>query len=159
MGIIICVLEVIGDRGGFAYLSLCPGATPQLSSLFLLQEGWPLPGPESGLLFNTRKWIVRGDTRADKAKDLIGKGCLGGEQRGKGNQDCSAMWLTVSVFVVMGLVSGLSLANYSDSRSFLVTHASLSQDGFQREGFWEVGWTYGLASPFSIWSLRNSSSW
>ena len=28
----------------------------------LLQEGGPLPGPETGLLSNTRKWIVRGDT-------------------------------------------------------------------------------------------------
>ena len=42
--------------------------------LDLLQEGRPLPGPESGVLSNTRKWIVRGDTRADKAGDLIGKG-------------------------------------------------------------------------------------
>ena len=48
------------------------------------------------------------------------------------------------------LVSGLSLANHSDSGSFLVTCASLSQDGFQREGFWEVGRTYGLASPLSF---------
>ena len=29
----------------------------------------------------------------------------------------------------MGLVSGLSLANYSNLESFLVAHASLSQDG------------------------------
>ena len=38
----------------------------------------------------------------------------------------------------MGLVSGLSLANHSDSESFLVVHALFSQDGCQREGFWEV---------------------
>ena len=38
----------------------------------------------------------------------------------------------------MGLVSRLSLANYSDSESFLVVHALFSQDGCQREGFWEV---------------------
>ena len=38
----------------------------------------------------------------------------------------------------MGLVSGLSLANHSDSESFLVVHALLSQDGCQRGGFWEV---------------------
>ena len=48
------------------------------------------------------------------------------------------MWLTVSGFMVMGLVSGLSLANYSDSESFLGVHALFSQDGCQREGFWEV---------------------
>ena len=37
----------------------------------------------------------------------------------------------------MGLVSGLPLANHSDSES-LVVHALFSQDGCQREGFWEV---------------------
>ena len=41
-------------------------------------------------------------------------------------------------FMVMGLISGLSLANHSDSESFLVVHALFSRDGCQREGFWEV---------------------
>ena len=40
--------------------------------------------------------------------------------------------------MVMGLISRLSLANHSDSESFLVVHVLLSQDGCQREGFWEV---------------------
>ena len=40
--------------------------------------------------------------------------------------------------MLMGLVSRLSLANRSDSESFLVAHRSLSQDGCQREGLWEV---------------------
>ena len=31
-------------------------------SRHLLQEGGPLPGPKTGLLSNTRKWIVWGDT-------------------------------------------------------------------------------------------------
>ena len=48
------------------------------------------------------------------------------------------MWFTVLGFMVMGLVSRLSLANHSDSESFLVLHTSFSQDGCQREGFWEV---------------------
>ena len=52
-------------------------------------------------------------------------------------------------FTVMGLVSGLSLANHSDSESFLVVHALFSQDGCQREGFWEV---VGHAlSPFDLY--------
>ena len=38
----------------------------------------------------------------------------------------------------MGLASGLSLADHSDSESFLVVHPLFSQDGCQREGFWEV---------------------
>ena len=76
------------------------------SDIKLLQEG-PLPWSEAGLLSNTQKWIVRGDTCADKARDFIGKGHPGGEQEGKGTQEnCSAMWLAVLGFMVMGLVSG-----------------------------------------------------
>ena len=37
--------------------------------------------------------------------------------------------------MVMGLVSALSLANHSDSGSFLVAHTLLSKDGCQQEGF------------------------
>ena len=65
------------------------------------------------------------------ARDCIGKG-LGGEQQGKGTQEnCSAMWLAVSGFMVMGLVSRLSVANHSDSGSFLVVCAALSQEVFK----------------------------
>ena len=48
----------------------------------------------------------------------------------------------------MGLVSGLSLANHSDSESFLVVHNLFSQDGYQREGFWEV--VGQVVSPFDL---------
>jgi len=48
----------------------------------------------------------------------------------------------------MGLVSGWSLANHSNSESFLVAHASLSQDGCWREGFWEVD--RHVVSPFYL---------
>ena len=160
----------VGGRNEINFLSLLLG-TRSISSLcgwerwtdtvLMLQEGGPLPGPESGLLSNTRKRIVRGDTRADKARDFIGKGRLDWEQEGKGTQEnCSAMWLTVLGFTVMGLVSGLSLANHADSGSLPVAHTSLRQDEFQRGGFWEVGRTYGLASPFiSFWPFPNSSGW
>ena len=70
------------------------------------------------------------ETHVDKARDFIGKGHPGGEQEGKGTQEnCSAAWLAVLGFMVMGLVSGWSLDNHSNSESFLVVHASLSQDG------------------------------
>ena len=121
----------------------------RLLTAVMLQEGGPLPGPETGLLSNTRKWIVRGDICADKARDFIGKGHPGGEQQGKGTKEnSSATWLTVSGFMVMGLVSGLSLANHSDSESFLMVHALFSQDGCQREGFWEV--VRHVVSPFDL---------
>ena len=57
------------------------------------------------------------------------------------------MWLAVSGFMVMGLVSELSLANHSDSESFLVVHALFSQDECQR-GFWEV--VGHVMSPFDL---------
>ena len=49
--------------------------------------------------------------------------------------------------MVMGLVSGLSLANHSDLKSFLV-HTLFSQDGCEREGFWEV--VGDVVSPFDL---------
>ena len=53
------------------------------------------------------------------------------------------------VFLVMGLVSGLSLASHSDSEPFLVVLTLFSQDGCQRGGFWEVdGHTRCLLSTF-----------
>ena len=48
----------------------------------------------------------------NKAADLIGKRCPGREKDGEETQEnCSVTWLTVSGFMVIGLVSGLSLAN------------------------------------------------
>ena len=58
------------------------------------------------------------------------------------------MWLVARSFMVMGLVSRLSSANHSDSESFLVVHALFSQDGCQREGFWEV--IGQVVSPFDL---------
>ena len=64
-----------------------------------------------------------------KQETLLGKGTRR-EQEGKGTQEnCSAAWLAVLGLVVMALVSGWSLANHSNSESFLVAHASLSQGG------------------------------
>ena len=68
-----------------------------------------------------------------KQEIFIGKGQPGGEREGKGTQENSSVsWPAVSGLMVMGLVSGLSLANQSDSELFLVVHALFSQDGCQR---------------------------
>ena len=79
------------------------------SSFFLkdknVPEGGLLPGSRSGLLSNTWEWIVQGDTCTDRAKDIIGKGNLGGREQGERTQeDCSAMWLAVSGFIIIRLV-------------------------------------------------------
>ena len=64
---------------------------------------------------------------AIQARDFIGKGCRGGGQEGEGNgENRSATWLTVSGFLAIGLVSGLSLASHSELGSFLGAHTSLS---------------------------------
>ena len=115
------------------------------------RKGDPFQGPRVGSYLTLRKWIVWGDTLADKAENFIGKGCPGGEKQDKGTQEKG--------FMVMGLVSTLSLASHSDSGSFLVVHISLSQHGFQWEGFWKVGRSYELSSPLSFWLLPNSSGW
>ena len=87
------------------------------------RKGDPFQGPTLSSCLTLRKELSE-ETRADKARDFIGQGHPGGEQEGKGTQEnCSAAWLAVSGFMVMGLVSRWSLANHSDSESFLVVHA------------------------------------
>ena len=91
------------------------------------------------------------ETCAVRARDFIGKGCLGGGQKGEGSREnCSATWLTVSGFMGIGLVSGWSLASLSELGSFLVAYTSLIQGGFWQGGPWEAGKTYGLESPISF---------
>ena len=89
----------------------------------------PYRAPRAGSYLTLGKELSE-ETRADKARDFIGKGHPGGEQEGQGTQEnYSASWLEVLSIMVMGLVSGWSLASHSNSESFLVAHASLSQDG------------------------------
>ena len=72
-----------------------------------------------------------------KQEILLGKGIRVESSRVREPRRTAVTWLAVSGFMVMGLVSGLSLANHPDLESFLVVHALFSQDGCQR-GFWEV---------------------
>ena len=60
---------------------------------------------------------------ADKAKDFFGKRCPGRE--GKGTQEnYSALWLEVSGFIVMRLVSWLSLASHLSWLIFSLTQGT-----------------------------------
>ena len=150
-------LHLISLRGFFLYQCVCihflilNSAISLLMAIYavsnfllspkvlLLQEGGPPPGLKSGLLSNTRKWIVRGDARADKARDFIGKGCPGGEQEGKRTQDnCCATWVAVSGFVVMGLVSRLSLANQGPSRWRRHCSAKMNASKEGRVPYWDL---------------------
>ena len=63
-----------------------------------------------------------------KQEILLGKGTWAESKRVREPRRV-ALPLEVSGFMVMGFVSWWSLANHSNSESFLVAHASFSQDG------------------------------
>ena len=70
--------------------------------------------------------------------ETIGQGHRSREREGKRTQEnCSTVGLTASAFMVTGLVSRFSLTSHSDSGSFLVAHALLSQMGASEKDF---GW-------------------
>ena len=111
----------------------------------------PLPGPESGLSSNTRKWTVQGDTYADKARESIGKGSPSGEQEGKGTQEnCSATWLEVGFYD-----DGISFQIVFNQSFWLrvlpgeQVHALFSQDGCIKKdsGRWLDMWCHFLTFP------------
>ena len=109
----------------------------------------------------TQKLIVQRDTHADKAKDFIGKENLGREQQDKGTQeDCFVMWLVVSSFLGMGLVSGLSLVSHpsgpvlglAQGSSRWCMHLSAKMDSSAKI----LG---GWLSLSSHWPLTNYPGW
>ena len=121
----------------------------------MLQERGPFTGPETGLLSTTQKGIVQGATCVDKARDFIGRGHPSGEQEGEGTQEnCFATWLSVSGFMVMGLVSGWSLADHSNS--VFPGGARIAQPRWMlARGTLGSGWTRSVSfRPFP-----NSSGW
>ena len=84
-------------------------------------------------------------------QETIGKVHQGREPR-RTVESCG-LWLTVLGFMVMGLVSGLSLANHSDSESFLVVYTLLSQDGTSKKdsGRWLDMCYFLLTFPELLW--------
>ena len=99
-------------------------------------QGDPFQGSREGSSIILGNELAKETHVLKKQETLLGRGAPGGEQEGQGTQENSwATWLAVWGFMVMGLVSGLSLANHSDSGSFLVAYALLSQDRFQQKGF------------------------
>ena len=71
-----------------------------------------------------------------KQEILLGKSTLAESSRVREPRRTALQnWVAVLGFMVMELVSGLSLANHSDSEFFLVVHALFSQDGCQQKGF------------------------
>ena len=114
------------------YSSLCYTA--------VLQKGGSLLGPKSGLLSNTWKWLVWGNTCADKTSDLIGKGCPG-RTAGSGTQEnsYSAIWLEVLGFIVMGFLGCLWLIILTQGPSWWHVHYSVKIDSSEKDSGRLVG--------------------
>ena len=91
----------------------------------MLQEGRPL-----GSCLILRNELSEETHVLTKQEILLGKGTQVERSRVREPRRTA-----LPRFMVMGLVSRLSLANHSDSESFLVVHGLFSQEGCQREGF------------------------
>ena len=79
---------------------------------------------------------------------LLGRGA-GWRAAGKGSPGGLPCHVARSLGVYGDEISfRVSFGQSSDSESFLVAHALLSQDGCQREGFWEV--VGHVVSPFDL---------
>ena len=77
-----------------------------------------------------------------KQEILLGRGARVESSRVREPGRTAVTWLAVLGFMVMGLVSRLSLANHSDSESFRVAHALLSP----ARRIPGDGWTHGVTS-------------
>ena len=110
-----------------------------LSSLIsspLLPEGTPLPGPQSGLLSNTRKLSVWGDM-CWLSERIYWDGMPRQRAAGSGNSgDLLCHVFTVSGFRIMGFISRLPLACsyiwYDHGPSWWYTHLSAKVDSNMR---------------------------
>ena len=73
-----------------------------------MQEGVPFQGPKLGSFLTFRNELSKETHVLTKQEILLGKG-TGWRAVGKGTQEnCSATWLAVSGFMMMGLVFGQS---------------------------------------------------
>ena len=119
------------------------------------RRGDPLPGAKDGCFSNTQKWIVWGDTHADKARDFIGKGWPGREQEGKELRR-TALHVAHSLgFYGDGLVSGLSLTNRYDSRVLPGGTCIVQPRWMPTRRILGGGRTRGI----SFWPFPNFSDW
>ena len=131
------------------------------------RKGDPFQGPRKGSWLTLRSELSEDTHVLTKQKTLLGRGSQSENSRVREpRRTALPSWLTVSGFMVMGLVFRFSLANHlacahiwSDSGSFLVACTSLSQDGFQCEGFWDVGRTILWAGVSSLLLAPSKFSW
>ena len=113
------------------------------------RKGDPFQGLKLGSCLTLRNELSKGTHVLTKQEILLGKGTQVESRRVREpRRTALPQWLAVLGFMVTGLVSGLSLASHFHSESFLKVQALFSQDGCQREGFWEV--VGHVVSPFDL---------
>ena len=112
------------------------------------RKGDLFQGPKLGSCLTLENELSKETHVLTKQEILFGRGPWAESSRVREPRRTAATWLAVSGFRIMGLVSRSSLANHSESESFLVVHTLFSQDGCQREGFWEV--VGHVVSPFDL---------
>ena len=112
------------------------------------RKGHPFQGPKLGSCLTLRNELSEETHLLTKQELLLGKGARVESRRVREPRRTALPHGFQSGFMVTGFVSGLSLASHSDSGSFLVVHTLFSQDGCQREGFWEV--VGHAVSPFDL---------
>ena len=82
------------------------------------RKGDPFQGPKLGSCLTLRNELSEETHVLTKQEVLLGKGAQAESSR-EPRRTALPQWHAVSGFMVMGLVSRLSLANHSDSESFL----------------------------------------
>ena len=96
---------------------------------FCCRKADPFQGPKLGCCLTLRNELSEETHVLTKQDILLGKGTWVESSRVREPRRTALLHGSVSGFMVMGLVSRWSLANHSNSESFLVVHALLSQDG------------------------------
>ena len=94
------------------------------------QEGGPLPGPKEGSCLTLGNELSKETHVLTKQETSLGRGTRVESRMVREPRRTGLPCGSVLGFMVMGLVSRLSLANHSDSGFFLVAYVSLNQDGF-----------------------------
>ena len=115
----------------------------------------PFQGPKLSFCLTLRNELSEETHVLTKQEILLGKGTRVESSRVREPRRTVLQCGSQSGFMVKWSVSGLSLANHSDSESLLVVHALFSQNTCKREGFWEV--VGHVVSPFC--PFLNSSCW
>ena len=117
-----------------------------VSSPLLLRKGGPLPFPKGSSCLTLRNELSKETNMLTKQETLLGRGAQVASRIIR--EPRRTTLLGVLDFMMMGLVSRLSLASHSGSGSFLRMHCSAKVDASKKEsGRWKD--TGGLLLTFT----------